>query len=231
MRPHASRSQEFGRLIAAALAVLSVLIAGYIVLEVVASGGSYGCIGPAAFVLVWPLGLFSVLAWALARAAGSAVTGKVALMALVVGVAAGGYSMTRPYGYRGTPRSEMIGNIRTVISAQATYEYASGGGYAPMMICLTQPRQCLRSYDGPVFLGPDFEEAVRGSYRREFQAGFDGSKPVPPGSAGAFAYLGIPLDPTSQGVCGDSRGNIYTTPAGTAPRAKKGRCVGGDLLR
>ena len=41
-----------------------------------------------------------------------------------------------------------IGDIRTVISAQAAYSSASQGGYGELR-CLSEPKTCLTGYRGP----------------------------------------------------------------------------------
>ena len=115
-----------------------------------------------------------------------------------------------------------IGDVRTVISAEAAYQSASGGYYGPPE-CLARPKECLPAYDGPHFLDAQLAEAqVKSGYRRTFHPGplvdtaLDGS-PVPPRSLSTFAYVAVPEKAGQTGVrsfCGDASGRVCAVNAG-----------------
>lgn len=125
-----------------------------------------------------------------------------------------------------------LGDIRTVISAEAAYQSASGGYYGPLD-CLGAPSQCLPSYSGPTFLDRTLAAGgMKSGYRRTFHPGnavalgADGS-PAPRGSLESFAYVVVPEKPGQTGVrgfCGDASGRICFTTNGSAPAATGGMC-------
>ncbi len=130
-----------------------------------------------------------------------------------------------------------IGDIRTVISAEAAYTTASGGSYGPPA-CLAEPRQCLPAYSGPRFLDPELASAeVKNGYRRTFHPG--SSAPVASSPAGApfstgslegYAYVAVPEKVGQTGVrgfCGDASGRICFTTDGSAPEVSDGACAPG----
>ena len=72
--------------------------------------------------------------------------------------------------------SATIGDIRTVISAQAAYHSANGGWYASNMTCLNVPTGsgCIPSYpaNGPTFLDPNIvAQSAKSGYNRSFTSG------------------------------------------------------------
>jgi type II secretory pathway pseudopilin PulG len=118
-----------------------------------------------------------------------------------------------------------IGDVRTVISAQAAYSSANRGRFGDLG-CLSDPKACLPGYTGPAFL----DEALaslndKSGYKRAF---FPGK----PSKAGAktyatFAYTAVPLQPGRTGVrsfCGDSTGVVCADPKGAAISAAAGAC-------
>jgi prepilin-type N-terminal cleavage/methylation domain-containing protein len=120
----------------------------------------------------------------------------------------------------------MIGDIRTVISAQAAYQSANGGWYASNLGCLAVPSVgCIPGYDAnsPTFMDPQLSQGTaKQGYERIFTPG--PVAPVPttsdPGSTGSYVYGGTPsvLDQTGvRGFAGDSSGVICWTPRGTDP--------------
>ncbi len=125
-----------------------------------------------------------------------------------------------------------IGDIRTVISAEAAYQSASGGYYGPLD-CLARPAECIPAYAGPTFLDPQLASgAVKSGYRRTFHPGnpvaqaADGSA-APRGSLESFAYVAVPMESGKTGVrgfCGDSNGRICFTTDGSAPEVTGGAC-------
>jgi hypothetical protein len=125
-----------------------------------------------------------------------------------------------------------IGDIRTVISAEAAYQATSGGYYGPPD-CLARPNECLPAYDGPTFLDPGLASAqTKNGYRRTFHPGspvdsaLDGSA-VPPRSLSSYAYTAVPANVGQTGVrgfCGDASGRICFTTDGTTPAVVDGAC-------
>ncbi len=121
-----------------------------------------------------------------------------------------------------------IGDIRTVISAQAAYQSANGGWYDGKLSCLSAPSSgCIPNYptSGPTFL----DSAVAGQipksgYARSFVAG---ATPSPlatnvssASSVANYAYLASPVTNGQTGVRGfggDSSGVLCFTSNGVAP--------------
>lgn len=128
-----------------------------------------------------------------------------------------------------------IGDIRTVISAEAAYQSVSGGYYGPPR-CLAAPTACLPGYSGPTFLHPDLASAtVKNGYRRTFHAGPAASAtssvpgaPLATGNLVGFAYVAVPENSGQTGVrgfCGDASGRICYTADGSAPAVADGACA------
>jgi type IV pilus assembly protein PilA len=122
-----------------------------------------------------------------------------------------------------------IGDIRTVISAEAAYQSTSGGYYGPPP-CLAAPTTCLPAYSGPTFLDRDLASAtVRSGYRRTFHPGPVASANTSAASAGnleSFAYTAMPAEPGKTGVrsfCGDASGRVCAVRAGSID-ASNGLC-------
>jgi prepilin-type N-terminal cleavage/methylation domain-containing protein len=112
--------------------------------------------------------------------------------------------------------SAAIGDIRTVISAQAAYHSASGGNYG-RATCLLAPAGagCLPSYpaNGPTFLDSVIAALVpKAGYGRSL----DESAAVP-GGLSCYVYHATPLAAGQTGVrgfAGDCSGVICFTPDG-----------------
>jgi type IV pilus assembly protein PilA len=121
----------------------------------------------------------------------------------------------------------MIGDIRTVISAQAAYQGANGGWYAMNLTCLTTPSSgCIPNYsaNSPTFLDSQISNAnAKQGYNRNWFPGTQaGGLPtsVDPNSTGQYAYGGTPSvqDQTGvRGFAGDASGVICWTGDGTDP--------------
>ena len=119
--------------------------------------------------------------------------------------------------------SATLGDIRTLISAQATYQSANGGFYDGNLDCLTLPSSCIPSYpsNGPTFLDSQLaSQQSKSGYNRSFAGA---SPPVPPPAASSltsvsvYGYDATPLNPGQSGVRGygaDSSGRICFTSDG-----------------
>ncbi|HVO10499.1 MAG TPA: type II secretion system protein [Vicinamibacteria bacterium] len=121
-----------------------------------------------------------------------------------------------------------IGDIRTVISAQAAYQSANAGLYTSTMFCLVNPQAaaCIPSYpaNGPTFVDSAIASTQsKSGYNRTFTNG--GAPAVLPAGAGAnstgsYAYIATPVVEGQTGVRGfggDSSGIVCYTPSGVAP--------------
>jgi type II secretory pathway pseudopilin PulG len=124
-----------------------------------------------------------------------------------------------------------IGDVRTVISAQAHYQTINGGYFGPIE-CLAAPGRCVPSYSGPPLLPADLAAAVsKQGYRRTFHAGpvAGGTLPagVSPSSLTSFAYVAVPVTAAQTGVrsfCGDATGRICYEKHGSEIRVVGGVC-------
>jgi type II secretory pathway pseudopilin PulG len=127
--------------------------------------------------------------------------------------------------------SMAIGDIRTVISAEATYQAANAGFY-DNLDCLHAPARCIPGYPatGPTFIDSSLLQTVKGGYRRSFHPGpaaEAGGGSISPSSLQSFAYVAEPVTANQTGVrafCGDSEGIICYTPSGRMPPPVDGRC-------
>jgi prepilin-type N-terminal cleavage/methylation domain-containing protein len=141
--------------------------------------------------------------------------------------------------------SATIGDIRTVISAQAAYQSANGGWYSPSLACLMNPfAGCIPNYPAGA---PTFVDSAIGSglsksgYNRQFVQGNPALNINPnitgPGSLATYAYLASPVANNQTGVRGfggDASGVLCSTPTGTAPPLLAGaqlNTAGCDVLQ
>jgi type IV pilus assembly protein PilA len=113
--------------------------------------------------------------------------------------------------------SATIGDIRTVISAEAAYQSANGGWYEGIFICLNTPfASCIPSYptNSPTFIDSQLASMQsKSGYDRSFTGG---SAPTnintnisSPGSVTSYVYWATPTSPGQTGVrgfAGDSSG-------------------------
>ena len=115
--------------------------------------------------------------------------------------------------------SAAIGDIRTVMSAQAAYHSANGGFYGPLT-CLVAPSSanCIPNYPtgGPIFLDVQLGSlSPKNGYARSFQ----GSAPTGVGQdIPCYAYHATPLVGGQSGVrgfAGDCSGAICFTGDGS----------------
>lgn len=117
-----------------------------------------------------------------------------------------------------------IGDVRSVISAQAAYQ-AAGGGFYGDIGCLPAPSSCLKGYAGGRFLDPEMAALeVKGGYKRAFHPGPRGARAR---TLRSFAYTAVPVEPGRTGVrsfCGDSSGAVRFDPRGADIQPVGGVC-------
>jgi type II secretory pathway pseudopilin PulG len=128
--------------------------------------------------------------------------------------------------------SAAIGDVRTVISAQAAYQSANAG-YYDTLECLGTPSSCIPGYGGPTFLDAALASgAPKSGYQRAFHPGGppksdEGGSSRSPSSMDSYAYTAVPLQPNRTGVrgfCGDASGRICVTMDGSEPPVVNGEC-------
>jgi prepilin-type N-terminal cleavage/methylation domain-containing protein len=112
--------------------------------------------------------------------------------------------------------SATIGDIRTVISAEAAYQSAASGFYG-LLGCLSVPGPCITGYVGPTFLDGSIGVDIlvqKSGYTRT--ANYDAALTVP-GLAnphGTYCYYASPITAATTGVRsfgGDASGVVGNT--------------------
>jgi type II secretory pathway pseudopilin PulG len=128
--------------------------------------------------------------------------------------------------------SAVIGDVRSVLVAEASYQ-SYNGGYYDTLECLAGPSRCVPGYSGPVLLeGGLATMTPRHGYKPIFHSGprpslETGSKPLSPSSMTAFAYVAVPVQQGRTGVrsfCGDASGEIRAQWEGAEPVVVDGAC-------
>jgi type IV pilus assembly protein PilA len=110
-----------------------------------------------------------------------------------------------------------IGDLRTVVSAEVTYQSANGGRYGTLE-CLARPSACLTGYAGAAFVDPETVGLLKQGYQRRFTLSEDGlhytfsASPVNPGGTGTRAF------------CTDETGLICQKPAASRATSDGGTC-------
>jgi type IV pilus assembly protein PilA len=111
-----------------------------------------------------------------------------------------------------------VGDIRSVISAEAAY-HAAAGGYYGTLACLLAPTGpgCIPSYPPAA---PTFIDSLIGSMvgKSGYSRTMDESAAVP-GGLSCYVYQGTPLSQGQTGVrglAGDCSGRVCTTSDGSA---------------
>ena len=134
-----------------------------------------------------------------------------------------------------------LGDIRTVISAEAAYQSANHGFYDASLSCLTDPKDaaCIPSYPtvAPTFLDSQLAALnAKSGYNRSFVTTGNVTPTVPtasPTSTASYRYDATPMVIGQTGVRGfaaDSSGRICFTvdgvpvPAGTPVGSLPGTC-------
>lgn len=209
------------------LSAVLLLSALGLVLEAVFTSGVYGCAPPLSIVLIPPLGLCGVLCLALAANRGERVPVAVVLG---VGAIASVRVLSLPFGYRIPYENGAIGDVRTVISAEAAYE--SANGYYDTLQCLNKPSACIPGYatTNPTFIDAGLAQAEP---HREYRHWLVPGSPVTdlPSTASRtsirkFAYVAVPVDSRRRSFCGDSTGQVFEAPKGITPNIRDGQCDG-----
>ena len=105
--------------------------------------------------------------------------------------------------------SATIGDIRTVISAQAAYQSANGGWYDNNLACLTDPNSCIPNYpsNSPTFLDSQLTSMLpKSGYSRSFVGGANpaafNTAISSAGSTTSYVYFATPTAPGQTGVRG-----------------------------
>ena len=115
--------------------------------------------------------------------------------------------------------SGTIGNLRTLVSAQAAYSGANGGAYEGQPRCLAIPAQCIPGYSGPAFLDEPMaaERFTKFGYVVRFLAGpaaaTDAARQSPT-SVASFVWTAEPINHGQTGFrsfCADQSGMICST--------------------
>jgi prepilin-type N-terminal cleavage/methylation domain-containing protein len=126
--------------------------------------------------------------------------------------------------------SGVIGDTRTVISAQAAYASANSGLIESKLTCLNSPSTgCIPNYPatGPTFLDSNIANLMfKSGYNRSFVAA-KGALTIPPqaspSSQTSFVYLSSPASLGRTGVRGfggDTSGVLCANQIGKAPPTK-----------
>jgi uncharacterized membrane protein YhaH (DUF805 family) len=106
-----------------------------------------------------------------------------------------------------------IGNLRTVVSAQAVYQTANQGFYDGRWECLSGQQTCIPDYTGPTFIDAALFAAPRSGYVHELHAGAPAAaaKGISPSSTDEFAVIAYPVTAGKTGVrafCADASGRV-----------------------
>jgi parallel beta-helix repeat protein len=123
----------------------------------------------------------------------------------------------------------VVGDIRTIVQAEAAYQGAAAGWYGTLD-CLATPSACISGYPptGPAFLSPDLASlAPRAGYARAFSAGPGVSSPflLVPGLT-RWAYTAVPESGFGPAFCAQPDGGIFVRDDGVASAAD-GQCTSG----
>jgi type IV pilus assembly protein PilA len=108
-----------------------------------------------------------------------------------------------------------IGDVRSVISAQAVYQSVNRDLYASRLECLTRPGDCLATPTSSQFIDPSTIVSPKSGYVREFYPGAPSQGSAT--STSTYAFLAYPVTVGTTGTrsfCGDSSGRICVDPRG-----------------
>jgi hypothetical protein len=120
--------------------------------------------------------------------------------------------------------SAAIGDLRTVISAEAAFQSANKGLYGEIG-CLSAPATCVKGYAGPHFLDEELASlVVKSGYKRAFHPGKRGARAR---TLQGYAYTAVPAEPGKTGTrsfCGEASGVIRVDPKGGEIKPVGGVC-------
>jgi type II secretory pathway pseudopilin PulG len=127
-----------------------------------------------------------------------------------------------------------IGDLRTVVSAQAAYSSANSG-FPDRLECLAAPARCIPGYPAgsPAFLDSPLLSSPRHGYRFRLVAGpqvqdeIRQRGQVSPSSLQGWAYLAVPVQAGQTGVrafCAEMSGVICMSPSGALSETTDGSC-------
>jgi type IV pilus assembly protein PilA len=129
--------------------------------------------------------------------------------------------------------SAALGDVRTLISAEAVYAGANGG-YYDKLECLAQPALCIPGPSAPSQAMIDTMVAnTTPRHGYEFalhlgpQAPPESGRPASPSSVTSYAYVAVPVKAGNTGLrafCGDETGVVRFSADGSAPTIFSGRC-------
>jgi len=107
-----------------------------------------------------------------------------------------------------------IGDTRTVISAEATYQSAASGFYGELT-CLAVPGPCIAGYNGPSFIdGTIASTVVKQGYARSVSYDTAATVPGLTNPHSTYCYEASPIVPATTGVRafgGDASGVVGVT--------------------
>ena len=189
------------------------------------------------FVVAASLAVVVALRWlcGLFRSSGphvGAATGVFAAVAVLIPMAVPALIIRHPPN---SSESSTLGDMRTLLLAEAAYQAASGGAYGTPE-CLAGPTACLHGYstNQPTFLDSQMASLLpKTGYKREFHPGAaapppaDG-KPASKGGLASYAYTAVPVRfgvTGTRGFCADSTGRLCFTTDGSAPAVTDGSCA------
>jgi type IV pilus assembly protein PilA len=100
--------------------------------------------------------------------------------------------------------SATIGDLRSIVSAQAAYQASNRGFYESKPGCLATPASCIPGYTGPPFLDLATFAEQKSGYRRQMRTGSTPGEATDasPTSTNSFAVEALPVTPNTTGVRG-----------------------------
>ena len=123
--------------------------------------------------------------------------------------------------------SAVIGDVRSVISAQAAYQSANAGWYESLMCCMARKGGCLPGAptNAPIFLDSQMSSLLpKLGYARSLVevggAPVAADPVISPSSVAAYVYGATPMYQGQTGIRGfggDSSGRVCFTPDGNMP--------------
>lgn len=145
-----------------------------------------------------------------------AVFGGIALIGIVAAIAIPSLLRARV----SANEAAAIGDIRSVISAQAAYQSMNGGFFEGRLECLARPGDCLSNSTADPLVDAATIASPKSGYVRELVAGPAG-RDLPAGlsrtSVRSFAFVAHPITAGQTGVrsfCGDASGRVCFDPGG-----------------